>query len=119
MLNIVFLCCMLRPIPPVHHLRPAPIPQYKGVRALAALQAGAVIADGITTHQYVKRGFVELDPVVKPLIGTQPTYTRMIPIGAVEVAGSYFLARKWPVFRYLQVGFTVGHGICAVHNARL
>jgi hypothetical protein len=86
---------------------------------LAAFQGLAALADGITTHQYISRGYVEVDPLTKPLIGLHPSYARMIPLGIAEVAGSYVLARKWPRLRWLQIGLTAAHAGCAGHNLTL
>jgi hypothetical protein len=115
MFNIAMLCCLLasHALVPAHHellTRPA---------ILAGLQAGAVLADAITTRNNVVRGYVEGDPLTRPLIGVRPTYASMFPLGAAEVGLAYLLARKYPRMRWLQVSFTVTHAACALRNSTL
>jgi hypothetical protein len=86
---------------------------------LALLQTGAVVADALTTRRFVAYGYVEKDPLTRPLIGTRPTYARMIPLGAGEVVGTYLLAKKYPKLRWLQVGLTFSHTACAGRNLTL
>lgn len=60
----------------------------KPVIALAGVEAGLAISDGATT------GHIELDPLTQPFIGVHPTWSRMIPVGAVEVVASMWFAER-------------------------
>jgi hypothetical protein len=119
----VLLVCLLCASPalalpdtPVPKSRLNGIERLRRPETLAVLQGLAVLADAKTTHDFVSRGCVEVDPLTRPLIGLRPAYSRMIPLGIAEVAASYALARKWPRLRWLQVGFTASHGGAAFHN---
>lgn len=60
---------------------------------LTAAQSAALVADGITTRMFVERGRVER-ALLRPIIGKRPTWQRMIPAGALEVAGTVWIGRK-------------------------
>lgn len=66
----------------------------KPVAALSAVHAGALFADGYTTRRAVLRGKSETDPLARALIGSRPTWGRMLPIGAAVVIGQTYLAER-------------------------
>lgn len=41
----------------------------KSSLALAALQTAALVSDGVTTRQFLRRGYVEVDPVARIFMG--------------------------------------------------
>jgi hypothetical protein len=43
---------------------------------LGAIQTGALISDGVTTRQYLHRGYVEVDPLTRAFLGRTPTWGR-------------------------------------------
>ena len=61
---------------------------------LGTMQAAALISDGITTRQFLRRGYTEVDPVARILIGSKPTWGRMAPLGAVQVVAGMWLAER-------------------------
>ena len=61
---------------------------------LGALQTGALISDGVTTRQYLHRGYVEVDPLTRAFLGRTPTWSRMAPLGAVQVIAGMWLAER-------------------------
>ena len=61
---------------------------------LGAIQTGALISDGVTTRQYLQRGYVEVDPLTRTLLGRTPTWGRMAPLGAVQVVAGMWLAER-------------------------
>jgi hypothetical protein len=61
---------------------------------LGAAQTGALISDGVTTRQYLQRGYVEVDPLTRALLGRTPTWGRMAPLGAVQVLAGMWLAER-------------------------
>jgi hypothetical protein len=61
---------------------------------LGALQTGALISDGVTTRQYLHRGYVEVDPLTRAFLGRTPTWSRMAPLGAVQVVAGMWLAER-------------------------
>lgn len=91
----------------------------KSVVALTATQTALSIADGVTTAQFVRRGFVEVDPISRILIGRRPTWARMAPIGAAQIMASVWLAgrmrnsshtwvrRLWWTPQVLEIGLSV------------
>jgi hypothetical protein len=119
MFNIAMLCCMLASQLTALHRTTLQSNTLQSAKLLAGMQAGAVLADAITTRNNVVRGYVEGDPLTRPLIGVRPTYASMIPLGAAEVGLAYLLARKYPRMRWLQVSFTVTHAACALRNSTL
>lgn len=66
----------------------------KPVVLLATLQTAALISDGVTTRQFLSRGFVEVNPFTRMLIGTRPTWARMAPLGAVQVVAGMWLSER-------------------------
>jgi len=66
----------------------------KPVAALTAAHTAAIVADGITTRQFVKRGEKENFPITDVILGQRPTWARMAPIGAVLVIGQMYLAER-------------------------
>ncbi len=61
---------------------------------LGAIQTGALISDGVTTRQYLHRGYVEVDPLTRAFLGRTPTWSRMAPLGAVQVIAGMWLAER-------------------------
>src|SRR5271166_7176728 len=95
-----------------------PIAKYEKPSTLAIAHIAALVADGVTTHQFEKRGYVETGPY-RFITGPKPTVRCMAIGGAVEAFTAYFLARKYPKLRILQLSLTVAHGAAAAHNATL
>jgi hypothetical protein len=92
-------------------VKPEPVvrPAYKSQKILMLVQAGAATFDGITTRRNVENGYHEGDPLTRPLIGTYPTYGRMAAFGALEVAGTYWLAKRYPRCKWIQIAAIVAH----------
>lgn len=95
---------------------------------LGAAQTGALIADGVTTRQYLHRGYVEVDPLTRAFLGRTPTWSRMAPLGAVQVVAGMWLAERMSKSEHLWVRRlwwlpqTVGFGgnvAASVHNTTL
>jgi hypothetical protein len=61
---------------------------------LAILQTATLVSDGVTTRQFLRRGYVEVDPIARILIGSKPTWGRMAPLGAVQVAAGMWLSER-------------------------
>ena len=61
---------------------------------LGTIQTGALISDGVTTRQYLHRGYVEVDPLTRAFLGRTPTWSRMAPLGAVQVIAGMWLAER-------------------------
>jgi hypothetical protein len=100
----------------------------KPVVALAMLQTAALISDGITTRQYLDRGYVEVDPLTKILIGSKPTWARMAPLGMVQVFAGMWMAQQMASsqhvwvrrFRWLpQIAGIAANAAAAAHNVTL
>jgi hypothetical protein len=98
------------------------------VLALATLQTAALISDGVTTRQYLSRGYVEVDPLTRVLLGRTPTWGRMAPLGAVQVIAGMWLAERMATSRHVwvrrlwwlpQMMGTAGNVAASVHNAAL
>jgi hypothetical protein len=66
----------------------------KPIVILGAIQTVALISDGVTTRQYLQRGYVEVDPLTRALLGRTPTWGRMAPLGAVQVVAGMWLAER-------------------------
>jgi hypothetical protein len=66
---------------------------------LGTMQTAALISDGITTRQFLRRGYTEVDPVARILIGSKPTWGRMAPLGAVQVVAGMWLAERMAMSR--------------------
>ena len=66
---------------------------------LGATQTGALISDGVTTRQYLQRGYVEVDPLTRAFLGRKPTWGRMAPLGAVQVVAGMWLAERMATSR--------------------
>jgi hypothetical protein len=88
----------------------------RSILALTATQTALSIADGVTTIGFVKHGYVEVDPISRILVGRRPTWSRMAPIGAIQIIASMWLAgrmktsshpwirRTWWLPQLLQIG---------------
>lgn len=87
--------------------------------ALKVAHVGAVAFDGWTTSRYEGKYYHEGDPLTRPFIGNEPTSGRMAAWGAVEVAGTALLARRWARMRWLQVGLGAAHAGAGAHNLTL
>jgi hypothetical protein len=70
---------------------------------LATLQTAMLVSDGVTTRQFLRRGYVEVDPITRILIGTKPTWARMVPLGAVQVVAGMWLAERMSISRHLWI----------------
>lgn len=68
--------------------------ENRRVIVLGAAQTGALISDGVTTRQYLRRGYVEVDPLTRAFLGRTPTWSRMAPLGAVQVVAGMWLAER-------------------------
>lgn len=71
--------------------------------SLAAAQTAALVSDGVTTRQFLGRGYVEVDPVARILIGRKPTWGRMVPLGAVQVFAGAWLGEQMAMSRHTWV----------------
>ncbi len=100
----------------------------KPLLALTAMQTAALVSDGVTTRQFLRRGYTEVDPVARMLIGSRPTWARMAPLGAVQVAAGMWLAERMESsqhpwvrrFWWLpQVMGIAANAASAAHNAAL
>jgi hypothetical protein len=88
----------------------------RSILALTAAQTALSISDGVTTMEFVKHGYVEVDPISRTLLGQRPSWNRMAPIGAIQIIGSMWLAGRmkasshgwirhtWWVPQLLQIG---------------
>ena len=94
----------------------------------ATMQTAALISDGVTTRQFLRRGYVEVDPVTRILIGTRPTWARMAPLGSVQVAAGMWLAERMATSRHVwirrfwwlpQAIGTAGNAAATAHNFTL
>ena len=142
MLELLLLCSVCLPLPPnaaaLEESRPKQHFYHldKGVLLLAGAQTGMVILDGITTERSLKRPqydpikhtlllpVQESSPIARALLGPYPTWQRMIPLGAAEVAGSAYLAqylksRHSKLWWLPQVSFSVVHGTSGSLNIRV
>jgi hypothetical protein len=68
--------------------------------ALAAAQTAALVSDGVTTRQFLRRGYVEVDPIARILVGRKPTWGRMAPLGAVQVFAGAWLGERMATSRH-------------------
>jgi hypothetical protein len=100
----------------------------KPVLGLATLQTAALISDGVTTRQYLDRGYVEVDPLTKILIGSKPTWARMAPLGMVQVLAGMWLAQQMADSQHVwvrrlrwlpQIAGIAANAAAAAHNAAL
>lgn len=66
----------------------------KPILALTAVQTAALVSDGVTTRQFLRRGYTEVEPLARILIGRKPTWGRMAPLGAVQVVAGMWLADR-------------------------
>ena len=66
----------------------------RSVVLLGAIQTAALISDGVTTRQYLERGYVEVDPLARAFLGRTPTWGRMAPLGATQVFAGMWLAER-------------------------
>lgn len=95
---------------------------------LGAIQTAALVSDGVTTRQYLHRGYVEVDPLTRILLGRKPTWSRMAPLGAIQVFAGMWLAERmamsqnvW-VRRFSWLPQTIGiagNAAASTHNATL
>jgi hypothetical protein len=96
--------------------------------ALAAVQTAALVSDGVTTRQFLTRGYVEVDPLARVFLGSKPTWGRMAPLGAVQVIAGVFLAERMATSRRIwvrrlwwlpQMMGTAGNAAATAHNVAL
>ena len=100
----------------------------KRVVGFAAVQTAALISDGVTTRQYLRRGYTEVDPIAKVFLGSKPTWARMAPLGAVQVVAGMWLAERMATSRHVwvrrfwwlpQVAGIAGNSAATAHNVAL
>jgi hypothetical protein len=100
----------------------------KQIVILGAIQTAALISDGVTTRQYLSRGYTEVEPVARILIGSKPTWGRMAPIGAVQVFAGMWLAERMSTSQHVwirrfwwlpQMLGTAGNVAASLHNLPL
>jgi hypothetical protein len=100
----------------------------KPIVAVTAIQTAALIADGVTTRQYLSRGYVEVDPFTRVLLGRKPTWARMAPLGTLQVFAGMWLAERMETSRHLwvrrlwwlpQVAGIVGNAAATANNVAL
>jgi hypothetical protein len=98
------------------------------VFALASLQTAALVYDGVTTRQFLRRGYVEVDPLARVFLGSRPTWGRMAPLGAVQVIGGMWLAERMATSRHVwvrrfwwlpQIAGIAGNVTATAHNIAL
>jgi hypothetical protein len=70
------------------------------IDVLATLQTAMLVSDGATTRQFLRRGYVEVDPITRLFIGRKPTWARMAPLGAVQVVAGMWLAERMSMSRH-------------------
>jgi hypothetical protein len=96
----------------------------RDVTALGMIHGAASLMDGITTRK-LPNTFMEGDPLDRLFLGPTPTWSRMIPLGALEIFGTAFLAQRmkhsrWKVARRLyvapQIVLTGLHTYAGGHN---
>jgi len=75
----------------------------KPILALTTIQAAALVSDGVTTRQFLRRGYTEVDPVARILIGSKPTWARMAPLGVAQVIAGMWLAERMATSRHVWV----------------
>jgi hypothetical protein len=75
----------------------------KPIVLLGAIQTAALISDGVTTRQFLSRGYTEVEPLARILIGSKPTWGRMAPIGAVQVLAGMWLAERMSTSRHVWI----------------
>src|SRR5229473_3158108 len=75
----------------------------KPILALTTIHAAALVSDGVTTRQFLRRGYTEVDPVARILIGSKPTWARMAPLGAAQVIAGMWLAQRMATSRHVWV----------------
>jgi len=89
----------------------------RDVMALGFIHGSASLMDGITTR-HCPVEFVETDPLDRLFLGQRPTWSRMIPLGSLEIFGAALLAQhmkhsKWKLVRKLhsapQILFVAQH----------
>ena len=75
----------------------------KPIVLLGAVQTAALISDGVTTRQFLSRGYTEVEPVARILLGSTPTWSRMAPIGAVQVFAGMWLAERMATSQHVWI----------------
>jgi hypothetical protein len=92
------------------------------------MQTAALVSDGVSTRQFLRRGYVEIDPVARIFIGRKPTWARMAPLGAVQVVAGMWLAEQMASSRHdwvrrlwwlPQVIGIAGNAASSAHNVAL
>lgn len=96
----------------------------KPVVALAAAQSSFSFADGYTTRRMIQRGYSEMDPITRPVIGKKAPWARMAPAGAAIGIGEMWLAEKMRSSSHKWIRktwwipqtFTIGGNIYGIRN---
>jgi len=100
----------------------------KPIVLLGAVQTAALISDGVTTRQFLSHGYTEVEPVARILLGSRPTWSRMAPMGAIQVFAGMWLAERMATSRHVwirrfwwlpQVMGTAGNAAASLHNRTL
>jgi len=100
----------------------------KQIVLLGAIQTAALISDGVTTRQFLSHGYTEVEPVARILLGSRPTWSRMAPMGAIQVFAGMWLAERMATSRHVwirrfwwlpQVMGTAGNAAASLHNRTL
>lgn len=95
---------------------------------LASTQTAALISDGVTTRQFLRRGYVEVDPFARVFLGSRPTWGRMAPLGTVQVFAGMWIAERMASSRHVwvrrfwwlpQIMGIAGNVAASAHNVRL
>ena len=76
------------------------------------LHGGAALYDGLSTRHFVHSGYIEVDPPARVLLGSHPGWSRMLPLGALEVWGVDRLPARWhhiPLRRSAQLACIGAH----------
>ena len=95
---------------------------------LASIQTAALISDGVSTRQFLRHGYQEVDPVARIFIGSKPTWARMAPLGAVQVFAGMWLAERMATSQHRwirrfwwlpQLMGIAGNAAATLHNTAL
>jgi hypothetical protein len=100
----------------------------KPIMVVAGVQTSALVADGVTSMNFRRHGFVEAEPVSRVFLGKYPGWLRMAPVGAAVVTGEVWLAYRMKTSRHAwerrawwlpMVLGTAANTYEAIHNARM
>ena len=66
----------------------------RSILALTITQTALLLSDGITTKRSIERGYIEVDPITRTVLGRKPTWSRMAPLGTVRAAAEALSSRN-------------------------